>query len=470
MPTPDARISQAREALDALDVGELLRAGVVPQGKQFLPVVAYPPITMYPPADGSALLAAESEPPPIPYASYVHIPFCASACRYCHWVKAIDPPAADVDDYVDTLCAELALATARLGGGRLPLSTALFGGGTPTFLKASQLERLLGVYHRHFDLEPCRQFSVEAEPASLLGEEGRARLEVLASHGVQRISLGVQSFEDAILESMNRRHSGRQALQAIEAIRQAGIDSVSIDLIYGYLGQSLQEWIRTMETTLSSGADAWQLYRLRIRRYGEVQAAVLDDYERQPELCPEADHTRLMKMLGILMSEQAGFHQHFIRIFSRSQDHITHFMWDYCCELLNVVGVGPSAWSNHHRRFTLNVGSNSQRYRDMVRQGQLPIERGLFRDRETEARRSLILPLKNDRVYKRKFQRRTGVDLDQHFGPELARLRGLGLAERDERSWWLTERGRFFADETMWQLTQRRYLPFAELGHELMPD
>jgi oxygen-independent coproporphyrinogen-3 oxidase len=470
MPSTAEWIQRASDELKALRIPELRAAGVLPHGDQFLPVVSYPPITMYPKVDGQALLAAEVDPPPQRTAAYVHVPFCARGCSYCHWVKKIGPSTADIDDYIDTVSAEMDLALARLGRDRIPVSTCLFGGGTPTLPTARQLDRLITAFRERFPLDACRQFSFEAEPGNLLGPQGAERLAVLRDHGVQRISMGVQSFDDAILERMRRTHTAREALEAIEAIHEAGIDSVSIDLIYGYLGLSVEDWIRTMQTALSSGADAWHLYRLRIKRYGEVQGQVLHEYVEAPEDAPEAERVWLMKMLGIVMSEDNGYHQHFTRIFSTQRRHITEFMWDYCCELADVVGTGPSAWSNYHRTFTLNWGARMDTWRDEVRAGRLPVERGILRDLETEARRSFLLPLKNDRVIKRKFEARTGLNVQEHLGAELARLEGLGLLQQDERSVSLTPRGRFFADETMWQLTQRQHVPFPEVLHSLMPD
>ncbi len=469
MPSPTEWIQRARQELDALAIPELRQAGVLPHGDQFLPVVSYPPITMYPKVDGQALLATEADPPPQRTAAYVHVPFCARGCSYCHWVKKVAPSAADIDDYIDTVVREMDLNLARLGREAIPVSTCLFGGGTPTLPSARQLDRLITAFRKRFPTDRCRQFSFEAEPGNLLGPEGADRLRVLAEHGVHRISMGVQSFEDPILERMRRTHTARQALEAITAIHEAGIGSVSIDLIYGYLGLEMDDWIRTMTTALSSGADAWHLYRLRIKRYGEVQGQVLDEYQEDPGSNPEAERVWLMKMLGLVMSKDNGYHQHFTRIFCTGRQHITEFMWDYCCEVCDVVGHGPSAWSNHHRTFTLNYGARMDTWRDQVHGGILPVERGIFRDPETEARRSFLLPLKNDRLFKGKFAKRTGLDVHEHFGPELDRLQALGLLDWDERSVWLTHRGRFFADETLWQLTQRSYVPFPEVLHPLMP-
>ena len=460
-------IQRAREAVAELRADELAEAGILPPGKKFFPTITYPPQTMYPAAMPADIFADDEEIPGVRYGAYVHIPFCAWACKYCHWVKTINPAGAEVDAYLDLLVREMDMAVERLGKSTVPVSSVLFGGGTPTYLTPAQLERTLTAFRAHYDLSRCRQFSYEAEPASILGDEGMTKLKILKAHGVDRISLGVQSFRDDVLKRMGRHHSGDQALQAIEHIRKAGIGSVSIDLIYGYPGLTLEGWIETMEDALRSGADAWHLYRLRILRHGDRQGEIIKEFEGQPQIFPDVDTIRLMKMLGKIISEAHGYHEHFTRIFATSEEHVTQFMWDYCCRLTNVIGHGPSAWSNFNRTFTLNVGSLKQ-HQELVSQGKQPVDRGIHRDLETEARRSLLLPLKNVSVIKAAFLQRTGLDPSTHFGPELARLKGLGLLDEDDETIFLTPRGRFFADETIIQLYQRKYLPFDEVAHDLM--
>lgn len=468
MPTSAEWLERADRELQAFDPPELTKAGILFPDNQFEPVVYYPPITMYPPANLEELLARDADPPPQPTAAYVHIPFCANRCVFCHWVFDVNTPPEDIDDYLEVLEQEMRLVNERRGTARIPLSTVLFGGGTPTFVSARQLERILENFMKHFDLSGCRQFSFEAEPSSLLGEEGRIKLRLLKEYGVHRISLGVQSFNDPVLRKMARPHDATQALAAIAAIRQAGLPSISIDLIYGFPGQTLEDWIRSLETAAQSGADAWQLYRLRVNRYGDVQGPIGRLRQSRPDGFPDIETIYRMKMLGMLISETHGFNQHFSRIFARSREHITQFMYDYCCRLTDVIGMGPSAWSNQHRVFTQNTGE-LRRYKETVRSGRMPVDRGLYREFQVEARRSFITPLKNDRVLKKDFQKRLGRSVAEVFGPELERLAPWRLIAEDEQSYRLTRRGQFFADQTVMQFFQRQYLPFPEVAHPLMP-
>jgi oxygen-independent coproporphyrinogen-3 oxidase len=464
-------IAQADALLEELNRHELVERGILPPDDRFLPVITYPPLPMVPDATPAQLLAsAASARGDRPRAVYLHIPFCRFCCTYCHWVKRIGAPADEVDAYLTLLLEELALTCRWLGVERLRASSVLIGGGTPTYLSAAQLARLLDGLRARVDLTECRQFSVEAEPSSLLGDQGLEKLGVLTARGVDRVSLGVQSFADHVLAGMGRHHTGEDAVQAIAQCRRAGIDSVSIDLIYGCQDQTLGDWVQTLETALAAGADAWQLYRLRVRRHGDVQGVVAERFARERERFPELETVRRMKAVGVLFSQQNGREERFTRIFATHRRHVTLYMWDYCCDLSDVVGLGVSAWSNHDRTFLMNVGVDLPRYAALVRAGDPPVDRGLHRDAELDARRSLITTLKNDRTWKERFRTRTGHEVAALFGPELARLRTLGLVEEGAAWWRLTARGRFFADETVTQLFQRRFLPYPDLAHALTSD
>jgi len=463
-------IELAENELAAMNKAELAAAGLLFPRDQFRPTVYYPPITEFPPADVDRLLAGDAAAfTADAYAAYVHIPFCQSRCAYCHWVFAVGADEAAVDDYLATVEKEMQLVKRRLGRERIPVSTALFGGGTPTYLTARQLVTILTAFHRHYDLNRCRQFSFEIEPSSVLGAEGRDKLRAMRDFGVNRLCLGAQTFNDDILRRLGRRHTAAQTRAAAALARELGFESVSLDLIYGLPGQSVADWIATMEQAMASEANAWHLLRLRIERYGDVQARIKERYRNGPDDFPNEEEIELMKMLGWVMSEAHGFGQYIGRMFGRRAHNVSEFSRDYLCRLSDVVGVGPSGWSNYHFTFTQNIGIEMPRYRQAVYDGKVPADRGMCRDIETEARRSFITPLKNERIDKNAFRRRLGFTVQNHFGAELARLRAFGLIDEDERALHLTRRGQFFGDQTIMQFYQRRYVPFPGLLHPLMP-
>ena len=463
-------IERARALLDGFDLPGLRAAGVLPSSARFKPVITYPSLVQYGPLDPGEVMASGRLRSDGPMAVYVHVPFCFFRCNYCHWDTRVNPPLPVVDRFLATLDRELAAMCDRLGHARLPASSVLIGGGTPTWLDPQRLGRLLDSLGAHVDLSRCRQYSVEAEPSSLLGDTGAARLGQLTAHGVNRVSLGVQSFDDAILARMGRRHTGRDCHAAVEAVRRVGVPSVSLDLIYGYPGQTVETWLNSLLEAVRSDADAWQLYRLRIERHGDVQGPILDELQKRAGDFPVRSEADLMKALGVVVSEGSGRHEHFTRIFATAPEHVTQYMVDYCIRMTDVAGFGPSSWSNFGSVFTQNIATDLDAYEAAVTAGLPPFDRGLLRDDDTDARRSAIAPLKNGAIDRNAFRERHGSDVTERFGPALDRLEAHGLLQRTEYEVRLTPRGRFVADEAVMALFQRRYLPFPELARDWMPS
>ncbi len=455
--------SRALQATRELDTEELVAAGIVPKGEPFVPVITYPAMGLMPPASAEEVLGPHPEVRE-PVALYIHLPFCLTRCLFCHWVTRVGSTDQEVAGYLDGLDLELRLYRERLRLDRIRVSSILVGGGTPSALSAGNLEKFLDIVAKHVDASACRQFSFEAEPSTLLGDSGAARLRLLRDHGVHRLSLGVQAFDDDLLRLTARPHTSAQALEAIARIREFGFHSVAIDLIYGLGGQSLQKWIETMLTAVRSGADSWQLYRLRIAPHGDRPGTVLGHYRQDPSTYPGYDEGSVMKMLGCLISEEHGFHQDYTRIFSRGSSHVSGYLHDVNNGLANVIPAGISSWGSLDRAYFLHVGDDFKKYGNYLDEGRLPIDRGLVLDEATAQRRALILPLKNTQVDKRAYFERTGRWPRDLFGPTLDRMQGHGLVEEDEKVLRLTARGRFFADEVVMQFFEPRFVPPRKLA------
>jgi len=459
-------IGLAREELAQLNVEEIRQSGVLPGGgKQFFPVIGYPPLTMFSEMDDTALFENFDQRPATKTIAYGHIPFCPSRCTFCHWITKTKTKSEEVDVYLDHLEQEMSIYRSKMGMDAIPASSVLIGGGTPTYLSPKQMDRFLSNFTRHFDLSDCTQFSIEAEPTTLLGKEGLEKLAIMKDYGVHRISLGVQSFDDHVLSAMGRTHSNADTLESIDQMRRAGIDNIFIDLIYAYPGQTVEQWTQNMLTALSLDIEGYQLYRLRIRPHGDRDGNILKVHTKAPEKFAEAEDIQLMKYLGIMMSERHGYGEHQTRIFARKAEDISHYLRDWACDLADVAGVGVSSWSNLRGVFSMNVGdANLENYYKLVQQGKVSVNRGKIRTVDDERRRCFILPLKNSRVNKQLFTERTGETVAQCFGKEINVFKGLGLIEENNEYVWLTQRGRFFADEISTQFFDPNYLPFPEVS------
>lgn len=463
--TDNEWIDLAQSELQRINVADAEHIGLASPDGNFTPVIGYPPLTMYAPMDDAPLFENIATRTVYPMAAYVHIPFCPSRCTFCHWITKTKSRSDEVDTYLDYLEREMVIYKTKLGVDAIPVRSVLIGGGTPTYLSAKQMERFMRAFTTHFDLSACTQFSVEPEPTTILGDEGLEKLRIMKDYGVTRLSMGVQSFDDSILAHMGRVHTRTDIIAAVEQMHRVGFDSVMIDMIYGYPDQSIEQWLDTLNTALSLNIDGWQLYRLRIKACGDRPGNIIKIYNKRQERFPELEKIRIMKMLGILMSERNGYHEYQTRCFTKSTKDMSHYLRDWCCNLTDVAGVGVSSWSNVRGVFSLNVGDDSlQRYYQAIDAGKVSVDRGKVRTSDDELRRSFILPLKNARVIKQAFRERTGVDANVWFADGIRWAIGHGLIEEDAQSIGLTQRGRFFADEVAMRFFESCYLPKSDLG------
>lgn len=458
-------IQRAQQEMSDIGVESIRDSGILPErGSKFFPVIGYPPLTMFSDMDQGPIFENLQQRPERPLLGYAHIPFCPSRCTFCHWITKTKSKAEEVDVYLDYLEREMILYKQNMGVDAIPVQSVLIGGGTPTYPSSEQMERFMKMYTTHYDLSGCTQFSVEAEPGTLLGKEGYEKLRIMKDYGVDRISLGVQSFDDDILRYMGRVHTHEETLESIRNMRKAGIENVFIDLIYGYPNQTVEMWAKHMLEAVSLDIEGFQLYRLRIKQHGDRQGNIIVQARKNPERFPETDEVLLMKYLGILISEEHGFHEYQTRCFAKKPEYISHYLRDWAADLADVAGVGVSAWSTLRGVFAINVGdANLENYYSLIDQGKVAINRGKMRTKDDELRRSLILPLKNMKVNKQQFTERTSETINKFFNNEVTWLKQLGLLEENDQEIWLTKLGKYFADEVATQFFNPDYMPFDDV-------
>jgi oxygen-independent coproporphyrinogen-3 oxidase len=372
-----------------------------------------------------------------PRAAYVHVPFCAHHCGYCDFAVATGQDHR-IDCYLDALAAELATL-----GEPQPVQTLFLGGGTPTHLSPRQLERLLGDVLRWLPPLPGHEFSVEANPGTLDPD----KVAVLADHGVNRVSLGAQSFQRPLLTVLERNHLPEQVPAAVECVRKR-IANVSLDLIFGAPGQTLAQWQADLDAALALEPAHLSTYGLTYekgtRLWKERRRGLVVPLGEDDEL---ALYTHAMEFL-----EDAGFEQYEISSFARPDRHCRHNQVYWANEAYFGFGMGAARYVNGRREV------NTRSLEGYLRRA-LAGEPTAFQSEELppeeRARETLGLQLRRaEGVERAPFRGQTGFDLDTLAGPALGRHTGLGLLLDDGTSVRLTRRGRCVADALICELLQ----------------
>ena len=275
----------------------------------------------------------------IPLGIYVHIPFCRSKCEYCDFYSVTDKEDRLLDSYLDAVCAHIKEAGA-LAPDHL-VDTVYFGGGTPSFFGADGLAQILSVIRKRFDVAPSAEITFEANPDSISDKF----LKRMRNEGFNRVSLGVQCDNDEILKKIGRPHTYAQAVHAVQRIRKAGFRNLSLDLMYGLPGQSLEDWLHTLRNVLSLKPEHISCYGLKVE-----EGTPLYDYQ---DLCDLADDDTQadMYLAAVKMLQKFGYRQYEISNFCRKGNVSRHNLKYWTGG--EYLGFGPDASSDFAgRRFT----------------------------------------------------------------------------------------------------------------------
>jgi len=381
-----------------------------------------------------------------PRSLYIHVPFCAHRCGYCDFtlVAGKDHLA---EKYLDALTLEIDRELQRIDKSdsaahpNPELDTVFFGGGTPTQLSAQQLERLCEIVHDRFQLTAETEFSVEANPARMTDD----RIAVLSDAGVNRISLGVQSFDDATLTMLERDHRRADVFDCVDRIRKR-IENISLDLIFAVPGQSLALWESTLQTAIDLSPTHLSTYGLTFekgtafwtrREKGELPQAA-EDLERQ--------------MYEVAMSKLAAhdFDQYEISSFARPGFRCRHNQIYWSGKTYFGFGPGAASLMNNERRQNHRSVTT---WINKVLAGESAIGEVEELDPKSFARELLVLSLRtNDGVTRKTFHEQTGFDIANLAGESINRLMDQGLIQEVDSTIRLTYEGRFLADTVAGEL------------------
>lgn len=370
-------------------------------------------------------------------AAYVHVPFCRHRCGYCDFTLI-----AGRDDlvpaYLRGLERELRFHPHDPPTGRTDLKTLFFGGGTPTHPGPADLAKLLQLVRDRFELAENAEVSVEANPLDLTEE----KLQVLIDHGVNRISLGVQSFHDDELRQLERDHTAVD-LQRIIPVTQRFLPNLSVDLIFGIPGQTLAAWEQSLKQAIHSGATHISTYGLTFE-----SGTAFETRRRRGQLQPTPeDLEREMYALVMEMLPAAGFEQYEISNFARPGFRCQHNEVYWRGDEYHAYGPGAARYLN--RRRETNIRSVLGWLAKLDR-GLTPVADVDELSPDTQARELIFLGLRrNSGIDRTDFQRRTGWNLEDFAGDIITRQVEFGSLVSDPKGLRLTQAGRFIADRVI---------------------
>lgn len=327
-------------------------------------------------------MCAESGPAAPAVSLYIHVPFCRAKCRYCAFFSQPRREGA-LEAYVPLLLEELALWAGRLG--RFAVPTVFFGGGTPSLLPPQDLERIMDALRRHFDLAPDAEITLEANPESASLDFLRAA----RSLGVNRLSLGVQSFRDEELTLLGRPHSARQAWEALTRARSAGFANISLDLIWGLPGQRESQWLETLRRAVELAPEHLSCYGLSL----EPGTPLAEAPEEERALPPERELAHMYLHTGELL-EGAGYLQYEISNYARLGLACRHNQ--ACWEGRDYLGLGPAATSTLGALRWTNP-EDLRAWAELVKTRRIGLHRRETLSPEIRAQERLMLALRTTR-------------------------------------------------------------------------
>lgn len=368
---------------------------------------------------------------------YIHVPFCAKKCEYCAFYSE-GTDGAKIERYVAALLTEI-----RREASLASPETVFFGGGTPSLLTLGQWQRIFDVF-RELGWTSVSEFTVECNPATV----SAAKAALFREHGVNRISMGVQSMDEALLDRLGRVHSRDMVFRSFETLRSAGFSNINLDLMFAIPGQTKEIWQRTLDEILDFGSEHLSCYEVIYEEdtplYEQLKAGEFD--------VDEALASDMYEMLVDRLAA-AGFVQYEIANFARRAGELAGELPRHACRHnINYwlggeyLALGPAA-AGHLDGERYQNWSNTDLYCEAVQAGRRPRDGGERLSPLAKAAETAAFSLRMNRgIQIDDFEARTGFKLAEHWKDELDELVKRGWGESAEGTFRLTRSGFRFAD------------------------
>lgn len=368
-------------------------------------------------------------------AAYIHIPFCEQICHYCDFNKFL-LQGQPVDDYLDAM--ELEMKRLVRQSNAEPIETIYIGGGTPTALNEAQLKRMLESVRAELQpIDPNVEFTVEANPSVT----DRNKLTILKEAGVNRLSIGVQAFQDTLLTALNRNHRQEDVWKMIAEAQSIGFDNISIDLMFGLPGQTLEMFQQSVQHALDLDVPHISAYSLQVEKQ---TVFYIRDQKGQLTLPGEEQESEMFEYLIDTLREN-GFSQYEISNFGKPGFESKHNLVYWKNEEYYGIGAGAHGYIAKHRYENVKPLPH---YIKKINEGHLPQRLSNELTEKEQMEEEVFLGLrKMSGVDKETFYQKYHKRIDEVFAPQIEKLVEEGLLENDRDVLRLTAKGVFLGNE-----------------------
>lgn len=365
---------------------------------------------------------------------YLHLPFCISKCPYCDFNSYQLKEDNQISSYISALYQEITTYSKKLKKSNI--KTIYLGGGTPTILSGVQIYNILEFCKSKFTIDKDVEITIEANPGTLDGEKTK----LLIESGINRLSLGAQSFNNLFLKKLGRIHNTQDIIDSYYLARKEGFNNINIDIMFALPDQTTEDLQITLKKAISLKPDHLSLYNLTIKPGTEYYKK----YKKGKLKLPNEDEEFDMYNWAIKFLEESGFEHYEISNFARPYKRSMHNLIYW--QNKPYLGIGAGAYSFIKGYRYMNYESPARYVKEMM-SGKLPVDNGEKLSLRKRMIETIILGLRTkDGVGYIKFKARFGVNLNDIFSEQVIKSVNLGLLQKDDYRIKLTKKGIFLAN------------------------
>ncbi|MCS6851255.1 MAG: coproporphyrinogen III oxidase family protein [Gemmataceae bacterium] len=411
-------------------------------------VANYPPFAYWKPEHVPAARAALAQPPEpgTPLGLYLHIPFCRKRCKFCYFRVYTDKNARDVETYLDALAREVEFYSQQPVVGGRSLQFVYFGGGTPSYLSVAQLRGLVSRLKSAFSWADAAEVTFECEPGTLQ----RPKLEALKELGITRLSLGIENFNDKILEANGRAHLSAEIFRAYAWAQEIGFPQINIDLIAGMVGESWDNWREVVRRTIELSPDSVTIYQMELPFNTVFSRELRTLGPEEPRPFPIADWPTKRAWVDYAFDQlgQAGYTLSSAYTLVKDPRRGRFVYRDSLWHGADMFGTGVASFGHIRGVHVQNVDTWEE-YLTRIQRGEFPFGRALPVQSRQRLIREMILQLKTGAIDVGYFQEKFEENVLALFENAFRELADLGLLRRHNGRIELTRQGLLQVDRLL---------------------